>query len=413
MTEALFDAEQLKRQLRRSERAKKVTAIALIAPLFLYLIINFIIPVGFMLFKSIDDRDVKTVLPRTTMALSEWDSVGVPGEAAFDALVADLREAYVAKKHSVAAKRLNTAQRGFQGLISTTVRRLPATDSVSFKTALIEVDGRWGQHEYWTAIKRATSSRFTLIYLLSAFDLTVDSEGRIVQVPSYMRLFNTVWLRTFWISLVITVVCIVLGYPLAYLMANAPTKVSNLLMILVLLPFWTSLLVRTTAWVVLLQTQGVVNDFAIYLYLWTERLQLIHNRIGVYVAMIHILIPYMVLPLFGTMRRISPSHIRAAKSLGANPLVAFMKVYLPQTVHGIGVGSLFVYVLALGFWVTPALVGGRNDQMISYFVAFYTNETLDWSAAAALSAILLLLTGIVFYVFKVVFRLGKMQMQLR
>lgn len=403
-----FDTVQLKSQLRRSQRKKKATALALIAPLFLYLVINFVVPVGLMLFRSIDDRPVSTVLSRTTDALSEWDGVDLPEEAAFAALIADLRQAYAARTQNVAAKRLNSAIPGFQALISKTVRRLPATDPDSPKAALTKIDKRWGQNRYWVVIKQ-TSGRFTSIYLLSAFDLTFDNRGRVVRVPEYMRLFNTLWLRSFWMSSFITAVCIVLGYPLAYLLANLPTRTSNMLMILVLLPFWTSFLVRTTAWVVLLQTQGVVNDLAIYVHLWTERIQLIYNRTGVYIAMAHILLPYMVLPLFGIMTRISPSHVRAAKSLGANPFVAFWKVYLPQTVHGIGAGSLFVFILALGFWVTPALIGGRNDQMISYFIAYFTNETLHWGQAAALGAILLILTGGVFYIFKTLFGIEKLQ----
>lgn len=402
------DPAQLKRQLRRSERNRKAISLALIAPLFLYLVINFVVPVGFILFKCVDDRPVTTVLWRTTEVLSEWDGVDVPGEVAFAALLADLREAYAARTQNVAAKRLNTVIPGFQALISKTVRRMSKADRGSSKEALIKIDKRWGQHRYWAAIHQ-TSGRFTPVYLLSAFDLTLDSKGRVARVPEYMRLFNTIWLRTFWMSFLITGVCIVLGYPLAYLLANTPARISNVLMILVLLPFWTSLLVRTTAWVVLLQTQGVVNDLAIYLHLWTERVQLIHNRTGVYIAMAHILVPYMVLPLFGIMRRISPSHVRAAKSLGANPFVAFRKVYFPQTVHGIGAGALFVFILALGFWVTPALVGGRNDQMISYFIAYFANETLHWGQAAALGAILLILTGGVFYLFKTFFRIDQLQ----
>jgi putative spermidine/putrescine transport system permease protein len=402
------DTGLLKKQLRRSERAKKATSLALIAPLFFYLLINFLLPVAFLLYKSIDDQPVTAVLQQTTRVLSDWDGEGQPDAAAYAALIADLQAAYKAKRQNIAAKRLNTAIPGFHAMISKTVRRLARIDPASPKETLIKIDKRWGQRKYWAAIKQ-TADRFTPIYLLAAFDLTLDSDGRIARAPEYMRLFNKLWLRTFWMSLVITVVCILLGYPLAYLLANVPTRISNLLMILVLLPFWTSLLVRTTAWVVLLQTQGVINDVAVYLHLWTDRIQLIHNRTGVYFAMAHILLPYIVLPLFGIMRRISPNHIRAAKSLGANPFVAFWRVYFPQTVHGIGAGALFVFILALGFWVTPALVGGRNDQMISYFIAYFTNETLHWGQATALGVVLLFFMAIVFFIFRAVFGLNKLQ----
>jgi putative spermidine/putrescine transport system permease protein len=416
MAESVFTAKKteirgqdLRGQLRRSERKKKLTAIALVSPLLLYIIINFVFPVGFLLLKSIDNREASELLKRTHSALREWNGENLPSEAAYAALVSDLRDAFHAKNFTVIAKRLNSALPGFQALISRTVRELPQDDTVSAKEALEKIDLRWGQINYWRTIKQA-SGFFTTIYFLQAFDLTVNPEGEIVLVPETMRVFNKLWLRTFWMALVITVVCLVLGYPLAYLLANAPKRVSNILMILLLLPFWTSFLVRTTAWVVLLQTEGVVNDLGIFLNLWSERIQLIHNRTGVYVAMAHILVPYMVLPLYSVMSRISPSHMRAAKSLGANPFVAFWKVYVPQTIQGVGVGCLFVYILALGFWVTPALLGGRGDQMISYFIAYFTNETLHWGLATALGVLLLFFTGIIFYLFKLIFGLDKLQM---
>ena len=404
-----YPVQDLKRQLRKSERKKRLTAIALITPLLLYLVINFVFPVGLLLLKSVDNREFNELLKRTNHALKEWNGENLPSDGAYAALVSDLKDAYRAKNFMVIAKRLNSALPGFQALISRTVRELPQEDSVSAREALERIDSRWGQVNYWRVIKQASGS-FTMIYFLQAFDLTVSPEAEIVLVPETMRVFNKLWLRTFWMALVITVVCLVLGYPLAYLLANAPKRVSNILMILLLLPFWTSFLVRTTAWVVLLQTEGVVNDLGIFLNLWSERIQLIHNRTGVYVAMAHILVPYMVLPLYSVMSRISPSHMRAAKSLGANPFVAFWKVYVPQTIQGVGVGCLFVYILALGFWVTPALLGGRGDQMISYFIAYFTNETLHWGLATALGVLLLFFTGIIFYLFKLIFGLDKLQM---
>ena len=163
-----------------------------------------------------------------------------------------------------------------------------------------------------------------------------------------------------------------------------------------LLPFWTSLLVRTGAWVVLLQREGVVNDVLIALGLISEPLQLVYNRFGVYVAMTHILLPFMVLPLYSVMRGIPPQYMRAAASLGARPLRAFLRVYLPQTVPGIGAGCLLVFILAIGYYITPALIGGINDQMVSYFVAFFTNQTVNWGMASALGTVLLIVTLLLF-----------------
>jgi len=160
----------------------------------------------------------------------------------------------------------------------------------------------------------------------------------------------------------------------------------------VLLPFWTSLLVRTTAWVVLLQNQGIVNEVLIWLGIVQAPVQLIYNRIGVYVAMTHVLLPFMILPLYSVMRGISPNYVRAAKSLGAPPTTAFLRIYVPQCLPGIGAGCLLVFILALGYYITPALVGGAGDQMIAYFIAFYTTSTINWGLASALGAVLLAAT---------------------
>ena len=402
-------AEYLKKQLRRGEREKKTIAIALVLPALLFLIINFVIPVGAILFKSVDDREVSTVLHRTTDAIAGWDGAGIPQEPIFAALVADLKEARAARTLFVAAKRLNSAKSGFQALLGKTARKLATMDHVAApRQTLTELDRRWSDRGYWLAIKR-TSTPYTPVYLLAGFDLTIDHTGSIAQVPEHTRLFNRVWLRTFWMGFVITVLCVVMGYPLAYLMAQLPTRTSNLLMILVLIPFWTALLVRTSAWIVLLQNEGVVNDIGLFLNLWGERVALIRNRIGVYVAMSHILLPFMVLPLYAIMRRIPRDYMRAAQSLGANPVVAFVKVYWPQTRHGVGAGALFVFVLAVGFYVTPALVGGAKDQMISFFIAFFSSESLNWGMAAALSALLLLFKGLLFYLLNIMFRIGKMK----
>ena len=189
-----------------------------------------------------------------------------------------------------------------------------------------------------------------------------------------------------------TALVVVLGLPVAYLLATLPPRLGNPLMILVLLPFWTSLLVRTTAWVVLLQNQGIVNEVLIWLGIVQAPVQLIYNRIGVYVAMTHVLLPFMILPLYSVMRGISPNYVRAAKSLGAPPTTAFLRIYVPQCLPGIGAGCLLVFILALGYYITPALVGGAGDQMIAYFIAFYTTSTINWGLASALGAVLLAAT---------------------
>jgi putative spermidine/putrescine transport system permease protein len=190
------------------------------------------------------------------------------------------------------------------------------------------------------------------------------------------------------------VICVLLGYPLAYLMANSSPRVAAILAMFVLLPFWTSLLVRTAAWVVLLQEQGILNKMLLAIGLIEQPVRLIFNRIGVVVTMVHVLLPYMVLPLYAVMRGIKPETMRAARSLGASPWTAFRRVYFPQTVPGVVAGALLVLVSEVGYYITPALVGGAEDQMLAYFIAFYTNETVNWGLAAALGVVLMVATAI-------------------
>ena len=388
----------LRRQLRAGRRRQQIVALVLVAPLVLFLLINFVVPVGYLLFRSVDDRAAVAVLPRTVAEIRRWDGVGLPPDAVFVALAADLRDAQAARTLSAAAIRLSSDRPGFQALLGRTARAVSSSPGPFTRTTLLDVDSRWGEREYWLAVKRA-STPLTPTYLLAVFDLQLDDSNHIAPVPESRRLFNQVWLRTLWIASVVTVAGILLGYPLAYFLAHARPRVTAVLMIFVLLPFWTSLLVRTIAWLALLQTHGVVNDLALYLHLASERTQLIHNRLGVYVTMSHVLLPYMVLPIYSVMRRIPPTYVRAAISLGANPVQVFVRVYLPLTVHGLGAGAALVFILAVGFYVTPALVGGPNDQMISYFIAYYTNESLNWNAAAALSIVLLGFTVSLFVAF--------------
>lgn len=401
----------LKIKLRRAQRARRIEAAALIAPLFAFLMVTFIVPIVSMLFLSVRNPEVPTILPRTAGAIEDWDGTGLPDETLLAAFVADMREAEKARAVAKVGKRLNYDISGFRSLMLKTGRGLPPpeTPPSQLLERLIEIDERWGETAYWGAIKKATPP-YTTFYLLAALDRTFDLEGHVIHAPPEVSIYIDVLERTFWISLIVTAVCLLLGYPIAYLLATLPTRQSNLLMILVLLPFWTSLLVRVTAWVVLLQTQGLINDAGVAFGLWSERIQLIHNRTGVYIAMIHILLPFMVLPLYSVMKGISPTHMRAAASLGAKPLRSFLTIYVPQTVPGIGAGVLLVFILSLGYYITPALVGGPTDQLLSYFVAFHVNQTLNWGMAAALSVVLLVCVLVFFGIYNRLVGVDKMKL---
>ena len=376
--------------LRRAERAQRVRSLLLVLPAIVFLLVMFVLPILSMLVVAVENPELGEVMPRTAAAIRAWDGSDLPPPATVATFVEELRQAAGDGSIGKVARRLNYSIPGFRSVLLRTGRSLPppGTPDAALMPVLAEVDPHWAQPEYWVAMKRAAPV-VTDLYLLAAVDLRRDARGAIVTVPPDQAVFVTVFGRTFWMSLVVTAVCLVLGYPIAHLLASLPARRGNVLMILVLLPFWTSVLVRTTAWLVLLQREGVVNDLAVRLGLTTARIELVHNRVGVYVAMVHILLPFMVLPIFSVLRRIPSLHMRAAATLGAGPFLAFRKVYLPQSLPGVTGGCLLVFILALGFYVTPALVGGGSDQLISYFIALFANEIVNWGMAAALSVILL------------------------
>ncbi len=389
----------LARALKRSQRLAQLRAFGLVLPLFAFLLISFLGPIGLMLWRGVADNDVPRILPRISVELARWDGHELPGEDAFAALIADIREARAAGTLASAATRLNYDINGFRSLMFSTARRLPAEiNPGDARDTLVVLDAKWGDRETWAAIRRA-GGPVTDFYLLAAVDLRRDADGAIVGAPADQAVFVKVLVRTFWISGVVTLICLALGYPLAYLLASLPARAANIMLIFVLLPFWTSLLVRTAAWVVILQREGVLNSWLVGAGLVAEPLPMIFNRFAVYVAMVHILLPFMVLPLYSVMRNIPATHVRAATSLGASPWTAFRRVYLPQTVPGIGAGTLMVFIQALGYYITPALVGGAEDQMISYFVAFYASRTINWGMAAALSMMLLAATLVLYGVY--------------
>jgi putative spermidine/putrescine transport system permease protein len=388
----------LAQDLARVERAKKIKAFALIAPLFVFLLVSFIGPIGALLSKSFVDTDVAPILPRTCAAIARWNRDGLPDEATFAALIEDIRSAAAAGTLARAATRLNYDIGGYRTLLFSTARQLSTASAGSARETLGAIDDKWSEPETWGAIARAAGPT-TSLFLLAAVDLRADATGAIVATPREEAIFVHVLARTFTIAAGVTLLCLVLGYPLAYVLAHAPARIANVLLVFVLLPFWTSLLVRTSAWIVLLQREGVVNSALAQAGLIAAPLPLLFNRFAVFVAMTHVLLPFMVLPLYAVMKTIPAVHTRAALSLGATPGIAFWRVYAPQTLPGVGAGVLMVFIQALGYYITPALVGGANDQMLSYFVSFYAVKTINWGMAAALSLVLLAATLALYYLY--------------
>lgn len=511
------DGTPLKRSLNRALRRQKLSALLLIAPLLIFILITFIAPIADMLFRSVENQIVSDTLPRTTQTLTDWDSESgeTPGAPVYKALYEDLFIAQERKLHTRLGSRLNYELTGASSLFRKSGRGVddigevfqdqfedlndfwkkgenwnallgsdawlaeisdwekssgddqpafemregmaellpetaeyyeifadfvqnddednlykedpwaliysalyddltgptasqvasysgpasaelteaaaaaPAFDAVDYKTAFTEIDDDWGKTPIWSTI-RAYSPALTNGYFLNAVDMQKTADGPEFR-PDNERIYGTLFLRTLFMSVCITLSCILLGYPVAWILANLPARTANLLMILVLLPFWTSLLVRTSAWKVMLQQQGVINDTLVWLGLVADdsRLALINNQTGTIIAMTHILLPFMILPLYSVMQTVPPSYLRAAKSLGATNWTAFWRVYFPQSVPGIGAGSILVFILSIGYYITPEIVGGTTGTFISNRIAYHISSSLNWGLAAALGAILL------------------------
>jgi putative spermidine/putrescine transport system permease protein len=387
MSSACATDRSLLAAVKRSGRARSLRAALLVAPAVAFLAIVFLVPIVAFMFRSLDNAEVPSALPRTTASLAAWDREGLPDDGVFSSLVLDLR-ALDGPAAAALARRLNYSRTGLRTLILKTRAQVSAIEPGNARAELSGLDPRWGQRDVWGSL-RNEGSAVTPFFLLAALDLSRGSSGEIQQSPADRALYREVFLRTFGISAAVTSFCVLLGMPLAFYLAAAPPKLANVVLALVLLPFWTSVLVRTTAWVILLQGQGLVNQLLLGLGLIAAPAKLIFNRIGVYVAMTHVMLPFFVLPLYGVMRRVPREHLRAAASLGAPPLLVFRRVYLPQILPGVAAGALLVFVTSLGYYITPALVGGPGDQMVSYFVGFFTNESVNWGMAAALGSLLL------------------------
>ena len=387
------DGLPLEVSLRKAERKNKLKAALLVGPLFVFILITYLFPIADMLFRSVDDRMITKLLPKTFIELEKWDGKALPEENVYEALYRDFYPLAIAKESGKLFQRLNYEKSGFSSGLKRTNRKIKNFEEGNFKEQFIEAHKIWNNVEYWVALKN-TAPNFSYVKYLKGLDLKLNQDREIIRIEEDRRIHIILWLRTIKVAFWVTIFCFILSYPIAHLLATLPMKYSNLLMICVLLPFWTSLLVRTSSWMVLLQQQGPINDFIVMIGLVSDdsRPELMYNVVGTFVAMTQILLPFMVLPLYSVMKTISPSLMRAGKSLGGTPFVAFRKIYFPLTIPGIGAGSLLVFILAIGYYITPALVGGASGSLISNTIAYHMKSSLDWAFASALGA--MLLTGV-------------------
>ncbi|MBE8158410.1 MAG: ABC transporter permease, partial [Betaproteobacteria bacterium] len=379
MNEAVFGGAALKIQYARSERRKRLRALLLVLPLLLFIGVTFLAPVGEMLFRSVDNTVVHDALADTRAALKSWDGEELPPDSVFAALISDVRRGAPDKTITRVGQRLNFQISGVSSVFRKTARgvhKLP--DGIKDpRAALIEIHKKWGDISIWRDIKFFTK-KYTGNYYLDAADFRYDSAaGEYARKAENRRVYLKLFWRTILMSAAITLLTLILGYPTAFLIANISSARANLLLIFVLLPFWTSLLVRTTSWIVLLYREGVVNEMllAVGVLEGAERLELIHNKTGTMVAMTHILLPFMILPLYSVMKTIPPSYMRAARSMGAGAFTAFRRVYFPQTVPGIGAGAILVFILSIGYYITPELVGGAEGTFISNRIAYHVRSS--------------------------------------
>ena len=528
------DGTPLKRSLARALRMQKMRALMLIAPLLVFVLLSFIVPIVSMLFRSVENEIVENTLPYTTEQLAQWDGTTdqLPGEPVYQALYFDMFLAAELKRHTRLGTRLNYESSGMSSLFRQSGRKLddpgkdyrkafqgvddgwtdpatwlslmtgdPAADrdtalvkaqkarlarlddtrlsglpefapsteiaellpltartytafavmtelvdekdmakakpiesvyvalaadlatadiagysgpeadrlrtlaasgaapAPDFAAIFADIDKDWANVATWRTIQ-THAAPYTSGYFLNAVDMRKTPEGVQAQ-PEDKRILVKLFIRTLIMSLIITGSCILLGYPVAWILANLPMRTANLLMILVLLPFWTSLLVRTSAWKVMLQQQGVINEVLVWLGMVgdADRLVLIHNQTGTIIAMTHILLPFMILPMYSVMQTIQPSYLRAAKSLGATNWTAFWRVYFPQTVPGIGAGSILVFILSIGYYITPEIVGGTKGVFISNRIAYHISSSLNWGLAAALGTILLIVVLLLYWAY--------------
>lgn len=400
-TMAADETRDLRRSLRRAERRRTLRGLGLALPLILFTFVFFVLPIAGMLVKSVQNGPMAEILPQTSTLLQEWraqEPRGLPDEAVFAAFAGELRAASQNRTLPELATRLNFENAGYRSLLMSTARRLPEAPAGSWRDTLVGLNPQWGEVAIWAALGRAAPP-LTEGYLLAALDQRRDDADRLQATDPTRAVYVASLLRTLEISATVTLICLLLAYPLAYRLATLPESTANILMIFVLLPFWTSLLVRTASWLVILQREGPLNEALQWLGIIDQPLELVFNRAGVLIAMTHVLLPFMVLPIYSVMKGIPPNYMRAATSLGAPFFTAFRRIYFPLSLPGVTAGCLLVFILAIGYYITPLLIGGANDQMVSALIAFLTLQTLNWGLAAALGTVLLVITTVLYFVY--------------
>ncbi|ABQ33826.1 putative Spermidine/putrescine ABC transporter (permease protein) [Bradyrhizobium sp. BTAi1] len=381
--------------MQRPALRQRLTAVLLLAPLLAFMLSFFVAPLVTMMKSAVSDPVATEALPRTAAALAGWDRANVPPAPAQSAFAADIRALRNDEQFGDLVRRLNSTQSGFRSLLGKTRRALDGTGAVD----LAAIDPRWSETSWWATIADAVASPWTDKNLLAAVDLERNTAGNIAAMPEGASANRLIMIRTFVTAALVTLACILIGLPYAMVAASVEGWRRQILLGAVLLPLWTSLLVRTAAWYIVLQDNGLINAALKGLGLTSTPIPLMFNRLGVIIAMTHVLLPFMVLPIFSVLIAIPRNLMPAAASLGAHPLRAFLHVLLPLSMRGVVSGALLVFMAALGYYITPALIGGANDQMISSVIAYYATAAANWGMAGALGLVLLAMTILLYAVY--------------
>ena len=377
----------------RKDRGALWRAYGLLVPLVVFLLLTFVGPIGTLLWRAVADNELSQALPATAAAVAQWDGASPPDEHLFRALAQDLKTV-APRDLAGAARRLAYEAPALRNLLMTAKREAANLDGSSAQ--LQQLDPRWLDNATWQTFKRASGPVGTY-HLLSAVDIKHDYRQGLVNKDE-AGLYRSILGRTFGIAAITTLVCVLLAFPLCAFLDRRTPRARNALLLMILLPFWTSILVRTTAWMVLLQDNGIVNAALLKLGVIDGPLHLLYNRFGVILALVHVMLPFMVFPLLAAMSSCNRLLVQAAYSMGARPLRVFFQVYLPQVLPGVAAGALMVFIVTLGFYITPALLGGPADQMISFYIAQFTTGTLNWGLASALGLVLLMATTLLYLI---------------
>lgn len=388
------------RNAAREVRKRRLQAFLFVVPLLIFIVFAFAAPITTMLYRSVHNPTVANLVPETLTALEDWSGEGMPDDAVLIQFATDMKRMANERTSGQLADEINRALPGMSSVVKSTARSLRRVEDADIAAngvaLLLDANDRWSDPATWRAVRDA-GPIYSSSYYLTAVDMERTVDGGIA--PRDTQIYKQLYTKTLKMALIITILTILLGYPLAFFMAHASSGLANFLMVFVLLPFWTSLLVRTTAWIALLQTNGVVNSTLLALGITDQPVEMLYTQFATIIAMTHILLPFMVLPLYAVMRGIDNSFMRAAISMGSRPLGAWYKIYLPMSLPGLSAGALLVFIISVGYYITPALVGGVDGQMISNIIAFHMQQSNNWELAAALGSLLLILILVLYWLF--------------